>query len=295
MLDIPRLFQPTSAVLLLALALALPPLSCAQAQSAPQAPDRVVYPVKFICGPSSESFQEGVVSGFSATEVTILNPSLREATRFSKRVSRALPYQTPGDMSDVQSGELGPMQAMTVECNEIRQMLPSQMTSEFRSGYLLILADAPLVVTAVYSARPSDGEVSTLDVEVIAGQATGPGEPERLADLTVSNINIGRLVVRCPNGQGSCVAAVPVTVSNIGAADAGPFQLEVRFDPGQSTVVNRNLPGLAAGASSTITIQTPASDNCFDPDCTICAFADSLDAVQESDESNNKLCRTRQG
>jgi subtilase family serine protease len=88
---------------------------------------------------------------------------------------------------------------------------------------------------------------------------------------------------------------VPVTVSKTGSADAGPFQVRITFDPGQSVVVVRDFPGLAAGASETFNAQTPPGGNCFDPDCRICAVADSSATVSESNETNNELCRERQG
>ena len=268
----------------------------ADAQEPPAARTNVVYAVKFLCGPSSEAFQEGMVAGFAATAVNILNPSLSREARFAKRVSRALPYQASGPISDVAEGVIGPLEAIEIECNEIRQMLPSQMTEEFRTGYLVIRADAELEVTTVYSARPRDGEISTLDVQRIEGiEVEGDEAPGDRPDLTITDIDIDNLRNRCPQGQGSCVAVVPVTVANIGAADAGPFSVRVTFDPNQSVIVLRDFPGLVAGASETFAAQTPPSDNCFDPNCRICAFADSDDAVAESNEANNELCRERQG
>jgi hypothetical protein len=266
------------------------------AQEPPAARAKFAYAVKFLCGPSSEAFQEGMVAGFAATAVNILNPSLSGEVRFAKRASRALPYQTSGPISDVAEDVIGPLEAIEIECNEIRQMLPSQMTEEFRTGYLVIHAEAELEVTAVYSARPRDGEISTLDVQRIeAIEVAGDGAPGDRPDLTITDIDIDNLRNRCPQGQGSCVAVVPVTVANIGAADAGPFRVRVTFDPNQSVVVYRNFPGLAMGASQTFVAQTPPSDNCYDPNCLICAFADSDDAVTESDEANNELCREAEG
>jgi hypothetical protein len=253
------------------------------------------YPVKFLCGPSSEAFQEGIVAGYAMTAVNVLNPS-DEPVSFAKRVSRALPYQQEGAQSAVRQDTLGPLGAMEIECNEIRQMLPSQMTEEFRTGYLLLRAAGPLVVTVVYSARPRDGEISTIEVQQIAAiEIGGGGGGQQFPDLTISDIDIGNLTVRCPNGQGSCRHRVPVTVSNIGAADAGPFTVRTNLDPGQSQQVTQSFPGLAAGASQTFNVDTPAGDNCFDPDCLVCALADSGMTVAESDETNNQLCEERQG
>jgi hypothetical protein len=265
--------------------------------SAQEAPSAFIYPVKFLCGPSSEVFQEGIVAGFAATAVNILNPSSDSDAPFTKWVARALPYRAAGPISEVAQDSIGPLGAIEIECNEIRQMLPSQMTEEFRTGYLVIRSKAELVLTAVYSARPRNGEISTLDVQRVMAMETGrnntPTQPQ--PDLTIADIDIGNLRVDCPRGQGSCITLVPVTVSNIGAADAGPFRVRVRFDPNQSVVVDTDLAGLAAGASQTLNIITKPSNNCYDPDCRICAVADSEAAVAESNESNNDLCRECQG
>jgi len=37
----------------------------------------------------------------------------------------------------------------------------------FVKGFFVILTPIPLNVTAVYTARPTDGQVSTMDIEVI--------------------------------------------------------------------------------------------------------------------------------
>lgn len=254
------------------------------------------YAVKFLCGPSSESFQEGMVTGFAATAINILNPSLEGEVRFVKRASRALPYQTPGPASAAVEGSIGPLEAIEVECNEIRQLLPSSMTEEFRTGFLMILSEARLEVTAVYSARPRDGEVATIDIEtIVPTEMEDPPPPDPRVDLTVDDIDIAALRNSCPTGGGSCVAIVPVTISNIGAGDAGSFNVRVTFDPSQSVMVDRPFSGLAAGAGQTFPAQTPPGGNCYDPDCTICAVVDSANEVPETDETNNQLCRTRDG
>jgi CARDB len=296
MLGYPIVQRLSSILSFLVIVGAVATIGAANAQnSAPRG--GVAYAVKFLCGPSSETFQEGMVTGFAATAVNLLNPSLSGEVRFAKRVSRALPYQASGPMSEVQQDVIGPLEAIEIECNEIRQMLPSQMTEEFRTGYLVILAEEELVVTAVYSARPRDGEISTLDVQRIAPiEVAGGGAPGAQPDLTVTDIDMGNLRVRCPQGAGSCVSTVPVTVANVGTDDAGPFRIRVTFDPNQSVVVFEDvLGGLAAGDTYSFTAKTPPGGNCFDPNCQICAFVDSDDAVPESNEANNQLCRERLG
>jgi len=113
------------------------------------------------------------------------------------------------------------------------------------------------------------------------------------ADLTVGGI--GLPAVECPTGAGSCVTTVDVTVENIGAGFAGVFNVRVTFDPAQSVVVNRAVPGLAAGASTTFTVASPPGGNCFDPDCTVSVLVDDANEVPESNETNNEDSQTRIG
>jgi hypothetical protein len=160
----------------------------------------------------------------------------------------------------------------------------------------LIHTEDLLEVTAVYSARPRDGEIATLDVQRIAASEIDGGRPGgRRPDLTVADIDMNALRVDCPQGAGSCVTSVPVTVANLGAAPAAAFRVRVTLDPSQAVVVNHDLPGLAPGGVETFDVTTPQGGNCFDPDCQVCAFADSDTVVAESNEGNNELCRERQG
>jgi len=87
---------------------------------------------------------------------------------------------------------------------------------------------------------------------------------------------------------------VDVIVSNTGTADAGAFIVEVTFDPSQSVVRTQSVAGLTAGSSTTLTIQAlpPPGNNCYDPDCTVCAIVDSTHAVSESNENDNTSCET---
>ncbi len=257
-------------------------LSSAAAQEQPSAEERFVYPVKFVCGPSSEAFQEGMVAGFAATAVNILNPSLDRKVQYAKRVSRALPYQAAGPISGTIQDVIGPLQAIEIECNEIRQLLPSQMTEEFRTGYLVIQADAELEVVAVYSARPRDGEVSTLDVERISGtKAKGVRRPaEGRADLTPRRPEC----VRPGTGEGNQPRRVRVEIRNRGDGDAGPSITRAEF-AGKSSV-SQQTPAVAAGSATTVQFDIP--ERC-PADCRFRVLADAAETVSESNEDNNAI------
>ncbi len=255
-----------------------------------------VYPVKFTCGTALETFQEGVVRGVHATSISLHNPSTIRAVSFAKRVARALPFQRSDAGSERIVDTLQPQTSIDIECNEIRMMLPASMTTQFRTGFLTIHSTGELNVVAVYSSRPRDGDVSTIDVEMVkprkvkADEETGD-QP----DLVIGDIDLSTLRVRCPTGAGSCRAAVTVIVENTGTAASGPFTLRTTFDPRQSINSDDPVGGLGPGETKPVNVNVTTGGNCFDPDCQICAMADSKDVVEESDEENNDLCREKQG
>ncbi len=119
--------------------------------------------------------------------------------------------------------------------------------------------------------------------------------PTGLPDLIVQDIDMGTLTVVCPGGAGTCVTRVSFTVANLGAGDAGAFNIRAVLDPAQSVIVNTPVAGLAARQSQTFSITTPPGGNCYDPDCTVCVIVDSDKTVIESDEGNNALCETSIG
>ena len=268
--------------------------AAAHAQDQPFEP-KASYPAKFICGGSSEAFQEGVVRGFHATSISLHNPSERPV-RFAKSVSRALPLQRSEGTSSVLTDTIPPLGTIEVECNEIRMMLPVSMAAQFRSGVLRITSSGPLDVVAVYTSRPHDGDVSTIDVEPVPTHDI-VGKPDRREiDLVVSDIDLGTLRVSCPTGAGSCTALVAVTIGNIGSADSDTAEVRVTFDPDQSVSMDESIAGgLAAGASETFTSEAMTGGNCYDPGCRICAVIDSDNLVEEADETNNQLCREAPG
>lgn len=128
---------------------------------------KLFYSAQFLCGPADEALQPGVARGTYETLITLTNATARPI-RFAKRASRALPRQDPGAVSALVPGRIAAQRSLSVECNEIRHMLPVPMTTQFRAGSLLIYADGPLNVTAVYSARSADGVSSMQTVTVPA-------------------------------------------------------------------------------------------------------------------------------
>jgi hypothetical protein len=140
------------------------------------------------------------------------------------------------------------------------------------------------------------GPPASIDVETIPERIMPLGKPpvRMCPDLVIRDI--GRPSVTCPAGARSCETTVRITVANIGNASAGPFKVRTVLDPSQSVVVDSDVPGgLNAGAELALTVVTPPGGNCFDPDCTVSATADSGDAVDECDENNNTRSSTTPG
>ncbi|MDJ0628305.1 MAG: hypothetical protein QNJ44_08585 [Rhodobacter sp.] len=130
---------------------------------------KLLYSAQFLCGPADEALQPGVARGTYETLVTLTNATARPI-QFGKRVSRALPRQDAGFVSPLVPGRIAPQSSISVECNEIRHMMPVPMTEQFRSGSLLIFADGRLTVTAVYSARAADGGITSMQTIPIVPQ-----------------------------------------------------------------------------------------------------------------------------
>lgn len=138
---------------------------------------------------------------------------------------------------------------------------------------------------------------ASIDVEKVPERKIKPQKPQpprTCPDLVIRDI--GRPRVTCPTGGGSCETTVRVVAANIGNAPAGPFKVSTVLDPAQSVQVSSDVPGgLNVGVEQALTVVTPPGGNCFDPDCTINATADSENAVDECNETNNTLGETTQG
>jgi hypothetical protein len=252
------------------------------------------YAVKFVCSEANEDVGTGLLPGVYATAINVHNPSLEQSAIYFKKFVQGFVKQEQGPPSEFERNEIKPNHAFEVECREILARLP-QPNPRTATGFVVFLTQRPLDITAVYTAGPlSQQEVASIHVEPIAPRRLGPGgDGEQRADLTVREIT--RPTGECPDGPGSCVFQSNVTIANIGSADAGPFDGVTVFDPQQSVVVPQAFGGLAAGDVQTFTVTTPRMDNCFDPDCTVCAVVDTLNAITESSETNNKLCKTFAG
>jgi hypothetical protein len=127
------------------------------------------YAAKVLCttgfpdGP--EAAEPFAAAGIYATAVNVLNPTAM-AAGFEYRVS------APGaPLSRPVTAELGPDETLAIDCRGLPTLFcpVDNMCFDFAflDGFLIIASPVELDVVVVYSARDSDGQVRTLDVETV--------------------------------------------------------------------------------------------------------------------------------
>lgn len=254
---------------------------------------RFQYAAKVVCGIQKDPDDRRLARGIYATAINIHNPN-QKPVKFEKILALTFPpkEQRPGKVLPIATDELKAGEALAVDCPDIQQRLfPNGFPTSYIKGFVVIKSPESLDVTGVYTATNPEGENPSIDVEQI--KERGRKSDGRLPDLVVKEI--GRPVVSCPGGGGTCVTKTSLTVANDGMKNAGSFKVRVVLDPTQGVVVTQSLSGLAAGDMQSLTVTTPPGGNCFDPDCTISATVDSENSVNESNEGNNTLSETTLG
>jgi hypothetical protein len=257
------------------------------------------YWAKLVCGIQRDQGDFRLAVGAYATTINIGN-SNGGVVKFSKTLALAIPpgFQKPGMVKEIATDKLPAGGALATDCVDVQKRLfPGGLPGPYIDGFVVIRSPEPLEVTGVYSTGSLDkhGDIignGGIDIEPVAARIVRP-QPTTPADLIVSQI--GAFDVSCPTGGGSCVTKVEIKVSNVGGTAAGPFKLRVVLDPASAVVVIANSAGLAAGATQSFMIVTPPGGNCYDPDCTVCATADSANEVIESNEANNQKCASSIG
>ena len=264
---------------------------------------KYMYTAKIVCGKQLEPDNLRLSRGIYATAINVHNPG-NDNIEFFKKLALTYPPagQREGKIYPIAVDRLSPDGALEVDCIDLqRRLFPGGLPAPYIKGFVVLESPAPLDVTAVYTAaKPrsflSPQRVVSVDVEQIAERKLEPPpvKPgDGCPDLVVSDI-ADSPKVNCPTGAGSCVTTVKFTVSNIGTADAGPFNIRIAIDPG--VVLNQFVPGgLPAGASATFTLSTPPGGNCYNPDCTVTIAVDDTNVVEECKEDNNRTSETTPG
>ena len=256
------------------------------------------YAGKLVCGLERDRNAMRVVRGFYGTAINIHNPG-DEPVIFRKKLALTYPpkEQKPGKIFPIAEHKLEPDQALEVDCEDVLvEVFDGRFPTPFIKGFIVVESTAPLDLTAVYTAAGLDQQgqvtsVASIDVERVSGRDK---RPQQCPDLTIKDISEPN--VTCPGGGGTCVTKVDFTVANIGSGASDPFVVRAILDPDQSVIVDETLQdGLVEGTEQTISIATPPGGNCFDPDCTISVTADHGNRVEECNENNNSLSKTKRG
>ena len=263
---------------------------------------RFEYAAKLVCGAQPDTRNMQLARGFYATTINVRNPQ-NDPVSFEKVLSLTIPpgRQQPGGVFPIAIDTLRPQEALAVDCDDIRnRVFGGKLPAPFIEGYVVLRSERRLDVTGLYSTATLNAEGtaedhSSIHIEPARERRLARKVAEELPDLTIKDIDMNSLRVDCPTGQGSCRTSVDVIVANIGAGDSGPSKLRVTIDPNQSQSTLTDVPTMPAGAAQTFGVTFPAGNNCFDPDCTVCAVADDAGEVDESDETNNQMCKTRGG
>jgi hypothetical protein len=146
-----------------------------------------VYSVKFVCGLqviSSSQFppphEPTVKPGNYATAINVHNYHLKPITLRKKAViARPESVQPRGPISPIVSENLGPNQALTVDCNEIAHLFPvgTAPLPPFIDGFVEIVSPVQLSVAAVYTTQTCTNPANKcsilgdLDIDVVTQSA----------------------------------------------------------------------------------------------------------------------------
>lgn len=133
---------------------------------------RRTYPAKVICGTNETGGGIDLSRGRYTTTVNVFNPG-REPVRIDKSLALAVPpgSERPGEVFTLARGELlPPGRAMAVQCRELLAVSNTPPIS-YLDGFVVLRADGPLRVTAVYSALEVNGE-SGPSLEVVEIRST---------------------------------------------------------------------------------------------------------------------------
>lgn len=229
------------------------------------------YSVKFVCGKSAGDV---VARGRYFTAINVHNPT-DKPIRFWKKFAIALPGEKPGPVSEFFGAELGPNQALEIDCRDIFEHTQST-ADRFLKGFAVIESDVELDVVAVYTTAVATEHIETFHTERVPPRCLTSGLPD-LVPVPDPEPGIGFCKL---NDQNRLV----VTVKNQGDADAGASTTMVEFFPGGSFALP--TPPIPAGGS----INLPPLDipgACYNPNCNFRITVDANNEINEANKSNN--------
>jgi hypothetical protein len=126
--------------------------------------ERVIsqYAAKFVCGKSAGQV---VAPGVYFTAINVHNPTYT-TIRFRVKIAVAAPGLKPGPVSKFHEAELGPNEALEIDCPDIFKL--AETKADFLKGFVVIESEVELDVVAVYTAAGKDGQVETLHTERVS-------------------------------------------------------------------------------------------------------------------------------
>mgnify|MGYP003394174013 CR=1 FL=1 len=141
--------------------------------------ERVIfqYAAKFVCGKSAG---EVVAPGVYFTAVNVHNPTYTRI-RFRLKIAVALPGLKPGSVSKFHEAELGPDEALEIDCPDILKL--ARTDAGFLKGFVVIESEVELDVVAVYTAAGERGQVETLHTERVSPRSRKAGAGEICVDF----------------------------------------------------------------------------------------------------------------
>ena len=230
------------------------------------------YAAKFVCGKSDGRV---LAPGTYFTAINVHNPGEQDVV-FRKKVAIALPNEKPGPVSRFFEAKLRPDEALEIDCADI--LRHAATGGDFLKGFVVLDSDVELDVVAVYTAAGANRLIETLEIErVPARERKAAGR----ADLLPVPTGPGDVGFCRRDQRGNLL----VTIRNQGAADAPASTTTVEFAP--SGLVSVPTPAIPAGTSVDLApVAMPAA--CFAPDCRFRITADSVNVVDETDETNNR-------
>ncbi|MEX2520663.1 MAG: CARDB domain-containing protein [Paracoccaceae bacterium] len=284
-------------------------MAIAQQTVAQQTADQATrHAVKLVCGVQPDPKNLQLVQGVYATTVNFLNigPARRNVDLSLALAHPPVP-PAPGDIVEIGALELGVGEAAAVDCADIEVLsFPFGLPDSYIDGFVVIDADGPLSVQAVYTAAPLlrdgcckkwPGPVASIDVERFDPVPTAAGA-EALPDLLPDSPTLETDPLGAP-GTGFCGETQPgagppgavAIIMNQGEI-ASPASL-ARFDFGAFGQSDSPAPALEPGES--FRIDAPIPRRCFGSGrggaCAFDIVADAGAAIAESLETNN----TRRG
>lgn len=129
------------------------------------------YAAKFVCGKSPGKV---VAPGVYFTAINVHNPTYTKI-RFRVKIAVALPELKPGPVSKFHDAELGPDEALEIDCPDISKL--AHTDAGFLKGFVVIESEVELDVVAVYTAAGRDEQVETLHTERVPARPRKAGAP----------------------------------------------------------------------------------------------------------------------